>query len=132
MARGHSIDLYDEIGKIMDDISDSCEGAMKIATEKSAKFAVKELKKFKPNASKRATGAYAKGWAWTKRGYMRYVVHNKDHYRLTHLLEKGHVIKKKGIVVGEADAFPHIAKVESFTGDAIEQYLDEELRKKGF
>ncbi|MGN0379107.1 MAG: hypothetical protein ACI4EU_05925 [Butyrivibrio sp.] len=33
-------------------------------------------------------------------------------YRLTHLLEKGHKIKKKGDVVGYARAFPHIKAPE--------------------
>jgi len=124
------IDLYDEIGKIMDSISDSCEGAMKMATDKSAKFAVKELKKVRLNTTGRGSGAYSKGWTYAKRGYNKYVVYNKSHYRLTHLLEKGHVIKKKGIVVGEAQAFPHIANVESYVEDAIEQYLFDELNKK--
>lgn len=39
-------------------------------------------------------------------------IHSPKHYRLTHLLEFGHVVKVKGKVVGAARAYPHLATAE--------------------
>lgn len=49
--------------------------------------------------SKKRTGKYAKDWTY-KRQYFRgigssYVVYNKNHYRLAHLLENPHDIKNQ-------------------------------------
>lgn len=132
MARSNlSIDLYSEVGKIMDDISDSCNGAMEVATEKAAKFSVKELKKFKTNKSHQATGKYSSGWTYAKKGLNRFTVHNKKYYQLTHLLENGHDIIRNGRKVGYSAPIKHIKPVEEATGDAIDQYLFEELKKRG-
>ena len=40
-------------------------------------------------------------------------IHSPKHYRLTHLLEFGHVVKVKGKVVGAARAYPHLATAET-------------------
>ena len=133
MARNKniSIDLYSEVGKIMDDISDSCNGAMEVATERAAKYAVKELKKFKTNKSHMATGKYSAGWTYARNGMNRFTVHNKKSYQLTHLLENGHDIIKNGRKVGYSEPIKHIKPVEEVTGEAINQYLFEELKKRG-
>ena len=39
-------------------------------------------------------------------------IHSPKHYRLTHLLEFGHVVKRKGKVIGAARAYPHLATAE--------------------
>ena len=74
-----------------------------VAAEDVAKIAVDKLKQTSP----KKTGAYAKSWTKTKKG-KKQVVHNKKHYRLTHLLEKGHS-KVNG---GRVKAKVHIAPVE--------------------
>lgn len=66
-------------------------------------------------------GDYAKSWTVKKVGKV-FVIHNKDHYRLTHLLEKGHA-KVNG---GRVDARVHIAPVE---GRMVEKFEDE-LRRE--
>ena len=39
-------------------------------------------------------------------------IHSPKHYRLTHLLEFGHVVKVKGKVVGAARPYPHLSNAE--------------------
>lgn len=54
-----------------------------------AKAGAKKLKETSP----KNTGDYAKGWTVKKQTEYgkptSYIIHNKKHYRLTHLLEKG-------------------------------------------
>ena len=98
-----------EIARILADYEGATVDTMKKAVDKSAKEAVSELKSTSP----RRTGAYARDWAQKKEkqtnkwAYGK-VVYNKKHYRLTHLLEKGHRKTNGGMVA----ARPHIAKVE--------------------
>ena len=72
---------------------------------------VQELKETSP----KKTGSYRKGWRVKKVG-KKFVVHNKTHYQLTHLLEKGHA--KPG---GRVDARVHIAPAEQ---KAVEQFVE--------
>ena len=72
------------------------------------------LRKDSPNR----TGDYAKGWTSSKvRG--SWVIHNKDRYQLTHLLENGHPSRLTGVPV---PAQEHIAPVES---QLITEYISE-------
>ena len=70
---------------------------------------------------------YNQGWTFRKKKSKTYktgilsTVWNEKHYRLTHLLEKGHA-KVNG---GRTRAFPHIAPV----ADKAEQQLVENIRK---
>lgn len=101
--------LAQEIVKILDDYRDTTIDKMKEAVDKAAKQAVNELK----TSSPKRTGAYAKDWAAKKdrkanKWAYGKVVYNKKHYRMTHLLEKGHRKVNGGMVA----ARPHIAKVE--------------------
>lgn len=57
-------------------------------------------------------GPYARSWR-VKKLQGRYIVHNKDHYRLTHLLEYPHEIRNQyGGPYGESRADPHIKRAE--------------------
>ena len=61
------------------------------------------------------TGDYQKGWT-VKKVKDSYIVHNKDEYQLTHLLEHGH-IKRDG---GRTTPSVHIRPAEAY---AIRDYL---------
>lgn len=109
MATIKADQLAQEIVKILDDYRDTTVDKMKEAVDKAAKQAVNELK----TSSPKRTGAYAKDWAAKKdrkanKWAYGKVVYNKKHYRLTHLLEKGHRKVNGGMVA----ARPHIAKAE--------------------
>lgn len=78
------------------------------AVDKRADELVKALKADSP----RKSGDYAKDWTSkvTTNNFSYYIrtVHNKKHYRLTHLLEKGHALKRGGRTIGSTKAFAHI------------------------
>ena len=86
--------------------------------EKIANDGVDDLR----NKSPKNKGDYAKSWDKKKVG-KRFVLHNKKHYRLTHLLEKGHA-KVNG---GRVAAQPHIKPVEQKMIDEFEDELRREL-----
>ena len=90
--------------------------------EKMAQDGVAELKVKSP----RDTGDYAESWTYkqvklTKGRGVKFVVHNKDHYRLTHLLEKSYA-KQNG---GRSTPQPHIGPVEQ----QMIQGFEDELRR---
>lgn len=103
----------DDLAKTVSQVLKEYEGAtietMKKAVDRTSKQAVRDLKASSP----KRTGAYSRDWASKKRkttnewAYAK-TVYNKKHYRLTHLLEKGHRKVNGGMVA----ARPHIAKVE--------------------
>ena len=75
---------------------------------------------------------YSKSWAVKEeKGAMNtpyFIIYNKKHYRLTHLLEYGHVIRDgTGRKVGEAGAIPHIKPMEEWLQNQLPKLLEREL-----
>lgn len=103
-------DLTREFMKALDQYKDACDKNADEAVKVTAKEAAQELRKANPPGSGkyRSWKAYNKGWTvtQTKRDKSA-TVHNKDHYQLTHLLEKGHAL----VQGGRSKAFPHIAPI---------------------
>lgn len=97
--------------------------AVNESLEETAAAAAKSLKQGGPY--KERTGKYTKDWTYDKRstrtsvitGLDGYSVYNKKHYMLTHLLEKGHQIRRGGRQTGSVKAFEHIAPVNDTLGD---------------
>lgn len=99
---------------VLNQYKDACNSNADEAVKYTAKEAVKELKNANPSGSGKygSWSEYNKGWTVTqtkrdKREHKSATVHNKDHYQLTHLLEKGHAM----VQGGRSKAFPHIAPV---------------------
>ena len=104
------MEYVEEVGKI------SNEALKDTANETST-----ELKSTSPKRS----GEYASSWAVKKSGDA-YIVYNRR-YRLTHLLENGHMIKNKFGTYGRAPAHPHIKNAEQHGISKLLQRLNNEL-----
>ena len=104
--------LANEITRALRQYTNEVQEEVNEAAEEVATDAVDKLKQSSPER----TGRYAKSWTKTKKGD-KWIVHNKKHYRLTHLLEKGHA-KVNG---GRVGAKVHIAPVEH---NAINDFIE--------
>lgn len=102
------------VQKILQEYGDSVRETLNEIIPETGKEAKKRLKQESPQR----TGAYSRSWSVqntkTRLGVTA-EVHNKEKYRLTHLLEYGH-IAKNGRRVG---ARPHIAKVNEWAVDEL-------------
>lgn len=81
-------------------------------------------------------GEYSASWVSDKeqsgRLQTKRVVHNAEHYRLTHLLEKGHVIRNgrsriTGKSYGRTGAYPHIAPAEDWAREELPRIVERKL-----
>ena len=109
-------DLASEIMMALKDFEGVAEKDCEDGVLDTAEEAVKELHLAQPDETPvyQSWDKYKKGWAIkaTFRGKKTSaIVHNKTEYRLTHLLEFGHAIKRGGRKIGEARAFEHVAPV---------------------
>ena len=102
-------EVIDEVGK---------DGAKKLKLVSSQKF--------------KGKGKYARGWIYDPgkkyRNHKVAMIRNKDQPQLTHLLEFGHPIVKKGAVVGDSPAVEHIEPVNKWCQDELTRRLAEKLK----
>jgi hypothetical protein len=117
-------DLAAEIVKNLQEYTDDVTDGIKKAEDITARECKENLNSDSPKKS----GKYAKSWkvtiAFENRMEKRAVIHNKE-YRLTHLLENGHAIRRGGRTCGSAQAFPHIKKNEEKANADFEQRVKE-------
>lgn len=117
-------ELADAIGKELGDYFDDITEDVKNAVAVTTRECVEEIKQRSPKRS----GAYRKSWTATemfnRRGSIRFTIHNKKHYRLTHLLENSHA-KKNG---GRVDGIPHIAPAEENAEKALIKRIEEAIK----
>lgn len=107
-------DLADRIVQSVREYTDEVSEAISEAVDITAKECLKEIK---DNSSKIGIGHYAKGWKIVNKtkfdssniyGVTKRTIWNPPHYRLVHLLEKGHA-KRGG---GRVAAIPHVLPAE--------------------
>lgn len=114
-----------QIEKILEEEGRIAKEALDFAAEKVSKETVKELRSTSP----KRTGKYARSWRATKQPSRttgtKYVIHSVKHYRLTHLLEKGHALRQGG----RTRAFPHIGPAEKAAIENFERTILAEIRK---
>ncbi len=100
-----------QLGSIFDEFSERLDAKTDDIMYEAARDTAKDLRETSPKGKGRKSGEYARSWTWKKDKH-RYIVHNKDHYRLTHLLNNGHVIKNKYGTYGRTLGDGHIRRAE--------------------
>lgn len=119
-------DVLQEYGEqVAEVVGDSIDSVSKEAVEK-----LKGVQTFAPNGN--PTGAYSGSWeaeeVKTGRLSKKKIIHNKEHYRLTHLLEKGHVSRNgTGRTFGRVPAYPHIAPVNDYVANELPKEVERRL-----
>lgn len=113
------------IQEIIEDANDTVKGILRDTSLDSAEYTCQQVKANSMQFKSRRH-PYANGWTVSAvRG--GYVVHNKRHYRLTHLLEHGHDVSNQWGATGHrAGAHPHIAPAEA---DGVRKFIDEVNQK---
>lgn len=111
------IDLNETINNLLNVYGDKVYDALNESMKKVSDMAVQELRavsRFSPKGN--PTGEYSKDWDKKSEAITKFtnkiIVYNEDHYRLTHLLEKGHALRRGGRNYGSVKAYPHIRPVE--------------------
>ena len=104
-ASGTDVGIEQELIRALDDVAKE----VKEGTEKAIKETAKETAEKLQDISPKRSGDYARSWVATKQKD-GYIVRNKDHYQLTHLLELGHAKVNGGRVEGRA----HIKTAETW------------------
>ena len=126
MANVNIDQLAAEIAKGLAEYSQDVVEKVNVSSAKISKAAVQQLKTTSP----KRYGKYAKSWAVKTEPAAgqpnTQIIHNKDHYRLTHLLEHGHAKAGGGRVEGK----PHIRPAEEMV---IQEFMAdvEEAIKRG-
>ena len=117
-------DLAREVMKGLDEYADVTTEQVKKAVRKAGNTVRREIQE---NAPKN-TGDYAKSWAVKKvresSHTLEVVVHSKNRYQLTHLLEFGHCLRNGG----RTRAMPHIAPAEEEGIEQLEKMIERDIR----
>lgn len=128
-----AVDLSAAVREILDEYGEEVNAIMTDCVDEVAHEAAQKLQsvsKFAPNRS--PSGEYSKSWTVDKekagRLGVKRVVHNEEHYRLTHLLENGHV-SRNGThrTFGRVRAYPHIAPVNAWAETALPNLVKQRL-----
>lgn len=119
--------LADTVMKGLEDYAKLAVDDLKADVQKAGKKVKEQIEAMAP----KDTGKYAKSWTVKKTketsDSIQVVVHSKNRYQLTHLLEFGHA-KRNG---GRVAARPHIAAAEQAGMEQLTRDIERDLRKDG-
>ena len=117
--------LADAVMEGLMEYHDLAADEMKKAVKKAGKSAKEQISSTAP----KRTGRYAKSWNAKTMSEnstsIELVVHSKNRYQLTHLLENGHA-KRGG---GRVRAIPHIAPAEEAAAELLESEIISALER---
>lgn len=114
--------LTQEIGEILQTFNHKVQTVVDEAAVEVGKAGAADLRRISP----RRSGRYAKTWTWKKTKKGTVYIHNDKNYRLTHLLEKGHITVKKSGKYGNKSrtaAIPHISTIENEVAENFERRI---------
>ena len=115
--------LADAVMDALEEYRDLAADVVKSAVKDVAEDSVYDMEDSVERASIGGSGAYKNSFAAKKRtekGAYGYAVYSKPpFYRLTHLLEKGHDVKRGGEKIGHVKAFPHWVEVENSAAEKL-------------
>lgn len=125
-----------DIKEILNDYSSEIQEAITDETIRVSKKVTKDLRKISPrnHRNNRHNGKYAKGWRIKKTkgyGYIKCIVHNSTDYQLTHLLEKGHILRRNGKTYGSSPAKVHIKPVHDNYCKEYEKNVEKIVKNGG-
>ena len=110
--------------KGLEEYKDLAVDVMKKEIQETGKSVKQQISQTAP----RKSGRYAKSWAAKKvketSSSLDVVVHSRNRYQLTHLLENGHA-KRGG---GRVRAIPHIAPAEEMGIRELEERIERALK----
>ena len=119
--------LAETVMKGLEDYAKLAADDLKADVQKAGKTVKEQIESTAPQK----TGKYAKSWTVKKiretSDSIQVVVHSKNRYQLTHLLEFGHA-KRGG---GRTRAFPHIAPAEQAGIEQLTRDIERDLQKGG-
>lgn len=124
-ADGFALAVWEILQEMNSSVDTALTDTLKTAAKETAKN-VRQLSPRRPGLPAR----YATGWVASTRTKGEWIVYNKTHYRLTHLLEKGHVTVYKTGKYGSKRTTapnPHIAIAEKEMKDMVGRLLEREL-----
>lgn len=121
MSKTSSVEI--QMADILDTVSKRVKGVLETDSMQVAKETVQKLK----NTSPVKDGSYARGWKVSKKKGADLVVHNATDYRLTHLLENGHVIRNKKGTYGRTHPIKHIQPAEEWASEELPRKIMEDL-----
>lgn len=116
----NSNDLGREIMEALRQYSGQLEAEIITFSKETADDLKKALSKESAHSFEDQTHDYRKGWRVKRQG-KKFIVHNKTDYQLTHLLEKGHALRRGGRKIGETKEYPHIIPAAEI---AIEDFVE--------
>ena len=119
-------DLSNEISKMLIEYVDDIDEIV----EEETNTLIKEAKLDLISKSPKDKGDYARSWAITQKKYKGLhiysrVIHNKDHFRLTHLLEFGHHAKDGSWVPAQ----PHIRSTEEKYRQQLSSNIERRIKR---
>ena len=133
MANINIDQLAAEIAKGLAEYSQDVVEKVNISSERVGKAAVKQLKQTSPKRP--GSGKYAKAWSMKTvpevgQPHTRIIYVKAPHYRLTHLLEYGHVVVNAGPGKKDrVDGIPHIRPAEEMVIKEFVAEVEEAIKR---
>lgn len=119
-------DLAKEIERSVKNMNQEVDRDIADISKDIAKKTVKTLRQKSP----KRTGDYSKSWTSKKVDKTGQIIYVKDpEYRLTHLLENGHALRRGGRTTGQVAPRKHIEEAEV---TAVNEFVDEVTRRLGY